>query len=62
MPPRILIPVRSIYRADLLPEQVINTLGEFAEIEIVVDPAELSRDEYARLFANKARCSSRRMS
>ena len=53
MPPRILIPVRSIYRADLLPEQVINTLGEFAEIEIVVDPAELSRDEYARLFANK---------
>lgn len=53
MPPRILIPVRSIYRADLLPEQVINTLGKFAEIEIVVDPAELSRDEYARLFANK---------
>jgi len=53
MRPRILIPVRSIYRADLLPEQVISTLKEFAEIEIVVDPAELSRDEYARLFANK---------
>ena len=53
MRPRILIPVRSIYRADLLPEQVISTLEEFAEIEVVVDPAELSRDEYARLFADK---------
>jgi phosphoglycerate dehydrogenase-like enzyme len=53
MRPRILIPVRSIYREDLLPEQVISTLEEFAEIEIAIDPAELSRDEYARLFANK---------
>lgn len=53
MRPKILIPVRSIYRADLLTEQVIELLEEFAEIEIVAEPAELSRDEYARLFADK---------
>jgi len=45
--------VRSIYRADLLPEEVIKALEEFAEVEIVVDPADMSRDQYARLFANK---------
>ena len=53
MRPRILIPVRSMYRSDLLPEHVISALEEFAEIEIAVDPAELSRDDYARLFANR---------
>lgn len=53
MRPRILIPVRSIYRADLLTEQVVGALEEFAQIEIAVDPAELSRDDYAHLFANR---------
>ena len=53
MRPRIIIPVRSMYRSDLLPEHVISALEEFAEIEIAVDPAELSRDDYARLFANR---------
>ena len=53
MRPRILIPVREIYREDLLPDWMVNTLEEFADIEIVVDPAGLSRREYVELFAGK---------
>jgi len=51
--PRILVLVREIYRADLLPDWIVKTLEEFADLEVVIDPAELERNEYAGLFAGR---------
>lgn len=51
--PRILVPIRSIYQNTLLPEAVLKKLAEFAEIELVVDPAELSREKYIALYEDK---------
>ena len=53
MRPRILALVRELYRSYLFPDWIVKKLAEFAEMEIVVDPAKLSRDEYAALFAGR---------
>ena len=53
MRPRVLIPVRSIYRDYLLSAPIVESLEQFADIEIVVDPAGLDRKQYARLYEGR---------
>jgi len=51
--PRVLIPVRSIYRDYLLSPPIVESLEQFADLEIVVDPAGLESKQYARLYAGR---------
>ncbi len=51
--PRILILVRSIYKDYLLQESIVERLRRFADLEVVVDPAGLDRQSYARLYEGR---------
>lgn len=51
--PKILVPVRSFYKDWFLTPDIMERLGELGEIELVVDPADLPRNEYTSLYRGK---------
>jgi hypothetical protein len=51
--PKVLLPVRSDFKDWLLPENTIRELEESFELEVVVDPAKLSKKEYVDLFRGR---------
>ncbi|MBW7996053.1 MAG: hydroxyacid dehydrogenase [Candidatus Glassbacteria bacterium] len=53
MEPKILVPVQSIYRDWFLPGHIMERLERLGEVELAVDPGELSRREYAALYRGK---------
>ena len=53
MCPKVLIPVRSTFKDWLLPERIIRELEELFEVEVVVDPAELSKEKYVELYRGR---------
>lgn len=53
MRPKLLLPVRSIFKDWLLPENIVRELEESFELEVAVDPAELSKNEYVELYRGR---------
>ena len=53
MKPRILIPIRKVFKNRFLAPAVMERLHGIGEIEVVEDPAELPRDEYVDLYRDR---------
>lgn len=53
MKPRILVPVRSFFKDWFLPPRIMQRLEKIGEFEVVVDPAELTREEYVELYRGR---------
>lgn len=53
MKPKILVPVRSLYKDWFLTERMMEKLRIIGDVEIAVDPAELPRADYVDLYRDK---------
>jgi phosphoglycerate dehydrogenase-like enzyme len=53
MKPRILVPARSFYKDWFLTDSIMERLNELGEVEVAVDPGELSHSEYVDLYRGK---------
>jgi phosphoglycerate dehydrogenase-like enzyme len=53
MKPRILVPIRSIFKDRFLTPEILERLQGIGEVEVVVDSADLPRSEYVDLYRNK---------
>jgi len=51
--PKILLLIKEMYRRDFLPSWLWDRLCSLGEVELVVDPQELSAGEFAELFAGR---------